>query len=91
MTRKDWTLYTPFYSTDWPGSRRNDGSIVTMGDFYREAPMRQVFQYTRQQFVSARCNPWNPYGDPVYNDTQLNSKSIVHAMAECRRVYASRN
>ena len=80
MTRKDWTLYTPFHSTDWPGSRRDDGSVVTMGDFYRDAPMRQVFQYARQQFVS--CNPWTP---------QLNSRSIVHAMAVSRRVYASRN
>ena len=79
MTRKDWTLYTPFYSTDWPGGRRNNGSIVTLADFHRVAPMRQIFQYARQQFHAR--NPWTP---------QLNSKSIAHAMSVCRRVYFMR-
>ena len=79
MTRKDWTFYTSFYSTDWPGGRRNNGSIVTVADFHRAAPMRQVFQYARQQFHAR--NQWTP---------QLNSQSIVHAMAVCRRVYCMR-
>tara|TARA_R100000664_G_C2699284_1_gene100251 strand:+ start:249 stop:500 length:252 start_codon:yes stop_codon:yes gene_type:complete len=79
-TRKDWTLYTPYFSADWPGSRRDDGSVVTIGDFYREAPMRQVFQYARQEFQR---------GCFIHSD--LNGASIAHAMEVCRRVYASRN
>lgn len=79
-TRKDWTLYTPYFSADWPGNRRDDGSIVTDGDFHREAPMRQVFQYARQEFHRTS-----------FNHHDLNNESISHAMKVCRRVYAARN
>ena len=77
--RKDWTLYIPYFSTDWPGSRRDDGSIVTVSDFHRTAPMRQVFMYARQEFHRT-----------CFNHHDLDKASIAHALWVCRRVYASR-
>tara|TARA_R100001082_G_scaffold110838_1_gene91983 strand:+ start:603 stop:851 length:249 start_codon:yes stop_codon:yes gene_type:complete len=53
MESKNRKLYASFYSTDLPGTRRDDGSIVTFGDFYRKAPLRQVFEYHRTEVDEA--------------------------------------
>ena len=80
MTRKDWTLYIPFHLADWPGNRREDGSIVTVGDFLREAPLRQVFLYAREEYQRA----------PENHCDDLNAESIAWAVQLCRSVYRDR-
>ncbi len=80
MPRKDWSLYMPWSQHDPPGSRRDDGSLVTVYDFLHKAPMRQVFLYLQHDFC-----------EDNWMLTNVRAHSITYAMDKCRRLYIARN